>query len=138
MKSIKYLFILLFFSITAVQAQQYRFETSGFMISQKSNRGQWGEWSKFNKTKMIVLLDADKNRIAVYSEAIQLFSILKYYDQKDSENGNVVSFQCVDNGGVNCEVSIFTRKDKGNLKQLYIYYNDRVIAYNMKLLKDKK
>ena len=53
-------------------------------------------------------------------------------------NGNVVSFQCVDNGGVNCEVSIFTRKDKGNLKQLYVYYNDRVIAYNMKLLKDKK
>jgi hypothetical protein len=138
MKSIKYLILLLFVSVTVAQAQQYRFETSGFMITQKTNKGKWDEWSKFNKTKMVVTLDADKNRIVVYSEVIQLFTILKYYDKKETKDGNVVSFQCVDNVGQNCEVSIFTRKDKGNLKQLYVYYKDRIVAYNMKLLKDKK
>jgi hypothetical protein len=138
MKSIKYLILLLFISITVAQAQQYRFETSGFMITQKTNKGKWGDWSKFNKTKMVVVLDSNKDRIVVYSEAIQLFTILKYYDKKETSDGNVVSFQCVDNIGENCEVSIFTRIDKGNLKQLYVYYKDRVVAYNMKLIKDKK
>jgi hypothetical protein len=86
---------------------------------------------------MIVVLDADKDRIVVYSEALQLFNIVKYYDKKETKDGNVVSFLCIDNAGIECNVSIFTRKDKNNLKQLYIYYEDRVVVYNMSLLSDK-
>ena len=86
---------------------------------------------------MVVVLDADKDRIVVYSEALQLFNIVKYYDKKETNEGNVVSFLCIDNSGIECNVSIFTRKDKNNLKQLYIYYDDKVIVYNMGLLKDE-
>lgn len=137
MKSIKYLFLVLFLSMNVAQAQQYRFKTTGFMVTQKLKSGKWDDWSKFKKSEMIVVLDAEKDRIVVYSEAIQLFNITKYYDKKETKEGNVVSFLCIDNAGVECNVSIFTRKDKKNLKQLYIYYDYKVIAYNMDLLSDK-
>jgi hypothetical protein len=84
---------------------------------------------------MIVVLDTDKDRIVVYSEVLQLFNIITYHDKKETKDGSVVSFFCKDNEGMNCELSIFTRKDKKNLKQLYIYASDRIIAYNMKLIK---
>ena len=137
MKSIKYLFLFLFLSFSVAQAQQYRFKTTGFMVSEKTRFGEWGVWSKFQKSEMIVVLDADKDRIVVYSEALQLFNIVKYYDKKETKEGNVISFLCIDNAGIECDISIFTRKDKNNLKQLYIYYEDRVVVYNMNLLSDK-
>ncbi|WP_320814011.1 hypothetical protein [Flavobacterium sp.] len=137
MKNIKYLFLVLFLSFSVAQAQQYRFKTTGFMVTEKTKFGVWSVWSKFQKSEMIVVLDADKDRIVVYSEALQLFNIVKYYDKKETKEGNVVSFLCVDNTGLECDISIFTRKDKNNLKQLYIYYDNRVVAYNMNLLSDK-
>jgi len=137
MKSIKYLFFVLFLSLSVAQAQQYRFKTTGFMVSEKTKFGEWSVWSKFQKSEMVVVLDADKDRIVVYSEVLQLFNIIKYYDQKETKEGNVVSFLCIDNSGIECDVSIFTRKDKNNLKQLYVYYDDRVVVYNMNLMSDK-
>ena len=137
MKSIKYLFLFLFLSYSVTQAQQYRFKTTGFMVSEKTRFGEWGVWSKFQKSEMIVVLDADKDRIVVYSEALQLFNIVKYFDKQDTKEGNVVSFLCIDNSGIECDVSIFTRKDKNNLKQLYIYYDNKLIVYNMYLMSDK-
>ncbi len=137
MKSIKYLFLVLFLSLSVAQAQQYRFKTTGFMVSEKTKFGEWSVWSKFQKSEMVVVLDADKDRIVVYSEVLQLFNIIKYYDQKETKEGNVVSFLCIDNTGIECDISIFTRKDKNNLKQLYVYYDNRVVAYNMNLLSDK-
>lgn len=138
MKNFKYLVLVLFFGLGIAQAQNYRFKTSGFMVSDKSSRGVWSEWSKFQKSEMIISLEPSKNRLVIYSEAIQLFSIVKYHEKKETNDGNVISFQCVDNFGEDCEISIFTRKDKGNLKQLYIYYRDRIIAYNINLIKEKK
>ena len=137
MKSIKYLFLVLFLSLSVAQAQQYRFKTTGFMVSEKTKFGEWSVWSKFQKSEMVVVLDADKDRIVVYSEVLQLFNIIKYYDKKETKEGNVVSFLCIDNSGIECDVSIFTRKDKNNLKQLYVYYDDRVVVYNMNLMSDK-
>lgn len=137
MKSIKYLFLVLFLSLSVAQAQQYRFKTTGFMVSEKTKFGEWSVWSKFQKSEMVVVLDAEKDRIVVYSEVLQLFNIIKYYDQKETKEGNVVSFLCIDNSGIECDVSIFTRKDKNNLKQLYVYYDDRVVVYNMNLMSDK-
>lgn len=137
MKSIKYLFLVLFLSLSVAQAQQYRFKTTGFMVSEKTKFGEWSVWSKFQKSEMVVVLDAYKDRIVVYSEVLQLFNIIKYYDQKETKEGNVVSFLCIDNSGIECDVSIFTRKDKNNLKQLYVYYDDRVVVYNMNLMSDK-
>ncbi|WP_333809703.1 hypothetical protein [Flavobacterium sp.] len=137
MKIFRYLLLIIFFASATTYAQKYRFKTSSFMVSNKDNKGKWGDWSKLQKSEMIVLLDMENHRIVVYSEVIQLFSIMKYGEQVAKGDDDVVTFNCVDNNGVECILSIYTRKKQGNRNQLYITYQDMIIAYNMTVLEDK-
>lgn len=138
MKIFKYLLLILFLASASTYAQKYRFKTSSFMVSNKDKKGNWGEWSKPEKSKMIVLLDMESHRIVVYSEVIQLFSIIKYGNQETKGDDDVVIFDCVDNNGVECVLSIYTRKKQGNRNQLYITYQDMIIAYNMVVEEEPK
>lgn len=131
MKILKYVMLFLFLVSTTAYAQKYRFKTSSFMVSNKDNKGNWSEWSKQQKSEMIVALDMESHRIVVYSEIIQLFSIMKYGNQETKGDDDVVTFNCVDNNGVECTLSIYTRKKQGSRNQLYITYQDMIIAYNM-------
>ncbi len=137
MKSLKYILLFLFFASVTTYAQKYNFKTSGYMVSQKDNKGNWSEWSKLQKSEMTVLLDMESHRIVVYSEILQLFSIMKYGNQETIGDDDVVKFNCVDNNGVECVLAIYTRKKQGGRNQLYITYEDMIIAYNMTVLEDK-
>ena len=137
MKSLKYILLFLFFASVTTYAQKYNFKTSGYMVSQKDNKGNWSEWSKLQKSEMTVLLDMESHRIVVYSEVLQLFSIMKYGNQETIGDDDVVKFNCVDNNGVECVLAIYTRKKQGGRNQLYITYEDMIIAYNMTVLEDK-
>ena len=75
--------------------------------------------------------DTDKSRIVVYSQIIQLFEIVVYQPVEENETDTVYSFTCKDNEGVDCTVSIITRKKQDNRKQLYINYGNRIIMYNI-------
>ena len=137
MKSLKYILLFLFFASVTTYAQKFNFKTSGYMVSQKDNKGNWSEWSKLQKSEMTVLLDMESHRIVVYSEVLQLFSIMKYGNQETIGDDDVVKFNCVDNNGVECVLTIYTRKKQGGRNQLYITYEDMIIAYNMTVLEDK-
>lgn len=137
MKSLKCILLCLLFASVTAYAQKYNFKTSGFMVSQKDKKGNWGDWSKLQKTEMTVLLDMESHRIVVYSELLQLFSIMKYGNQETIGDDDVVKFNCVDNNGVECTLAIYTRKKQGSRNQLYITYQDIIIAYNMDVLEDK-
>ena len=137
MKSLKYILLFLFFASVTTYAQKYNFKTSGYMVSQKDNKGNWSEWSKLQKSEMTVLLDMESHRIVVYSEILQLFSIMKYGNQETIGDDDMVKFNCVDNNGVECVLAIYTRKKQGGRNQLYITYEDMIIAYNMTVLEDK-
>jgi len=137
MKHLKSLLLFLFFVSTVSYAQKFNFKTSGYMVSQKDNKGNWSDWSKLQKSEMTVLLDMESHRIVVYSEILQLFSIMKYGNQETIGDDDVVKFDCVDNNGVECTLTIYTRKNQGGRNQLYITYEDMIIAYNMTVLEDK-
>jgi hypothetical protein len=134
MTKIKYFYICLLFLGLGVQqsySQTYRFKTSGFSVLEKNERGKWGKWSDLSLVNILVTLDTNKNRILVYSQNIQLYEILTYQPESESESDLVYSFTCKDNDGVDCTVSIITRKKQDNRKQLYITYSDHVIVYNI-------
>jgi hypothetical protein len=134
MTRIKCFYIGLLFLGLGVQqsySQTYRFKTSGFSVLEKNEKGKWGKWSDLKLVNISVTLDTNKNRILVYSQNIQLFEILTYQPESESENDLVYSFTCKDNDGIDCTVSIITRKKQENRKQLYITYNDHVIVYNI-------
>ncbi len=112
-------------------SQNYKFKTSGFSVLEKKENGKWGKWSDLNLVNILVTLDTNKNRIVVYSQIIQLFEIIDYQPTEENDTDIVYSFTCKDNEGVDCTVSIITRKKQGNRKQLYINYDDRIVVYNI-------
>ncbi|UUC45083.1 hypothetical protein [Flavobacterium cerinum] len=139
MKTIrKTLLVLLFLAGTSqLYSQDYRFVTTGVSVAEKDKKGKWSDYTEFRKAEIVIDLNTQKNRIMVYSGVEQLFKIVKYFDVKSTATDDIASFQCVTNDGEDCTIAIYTRKKQGNRKQMYIYYNDRIIVYNMKFLKDK-
>lgn len=133
MSKIKIYIVLLFLglSIQSSYAQKYKFKTSGFSVLEKNERGKWGKWSDLKLVNLLVSLDTDKNRIVVYSQVIQLFEIVEYQPAEENDTDIVYSFTCKDNNGDDCTLSIITRKNQDNRKQLYINYNNRIIVYNI-------
>jgi hypothetical protein len=133
MTKIKIIAILAFFILGLNQSysQTYKFKTSGLSVMQKDQKGNWGKWSNLNLVNILVKLDTDKNRIIVYSEVIQLFQIIDYIPLEENETDSIYTFTCKDNNGVDCTLSIITRKKQDNRKQLYINYDDRIIVYNI-------
>ncbi|AOZ98437.1 MULTISPECIES: hypothetical protein [Flavobacterium] len=134
MTKLKCFYISLFFLLLGMQqsySQVYRFKTSGFSVLEKNERGKWGKWSDLSLVNILVTLDTNKNRFLIYSQNIQLYEILSYQPESESESDLVYSFVCKDNDGVDCTLSIITRKKQENRKQLYITYSDHVIVYNI-------
>jgi hypothetical protein len=133
MDKVKIYIVLLFlgFGLQHSYGQNYKFKTSGFSVLEKNERGKWGKWSDLKLVNVLVSLDTDKNRIVVYSQVIQLFEIIVYQPTEENDTDIVYSFTCKDNNGDDCTVSIITRKNQDNRKQLYINYNDRIIVYNI-------
>ncbi|SFF15327.1 hypothetical protein [Flavobacterium xueshanense] len=133
MAKIKIYSILLFLvlGLHTSYGQSYKFKTSGFSVLEKNEKGKWGKWSDLNLVNVLVTLDTNKSRIVVYSQIIQLFEIIEYQTTEENDTDIVYSFTCKDNEGVDCTVSIITRKKQENRKQLYINYDNRIIVYNI-------
>lgn len=128
------IYIILFFLVLGLQhsfGQNYKFKTSGFSILEKNEKGKWGKWSDLNLVNLLVTLDTNKSRIVIYSQIIQLFEIIEYQETEENDADIVYSFSCKDNEGVNCTLSIITRKKQDNRKQLYINYDNRIVVYNI-------
>src|SRR3970040_2715039 len=133
MGKIKLYVVLLFLGVGLQQSygQNYKFKTSGFSVLEKNEKGKWGKWSDLKLVNLLISLDTDKNRIVVYSQVIELFDIIVYQPTEENDTDIVYSFLCKDNNGDDCTLSIITRKNQDNRKQLYINYNDRLIVYNI-------
>ncbi|WP_264565092.1 hypothetical protein [Flavobacterium sp. N3904] len=125
-----FLLLFLFFGLNQGFSQAYKFKTTGLSISQKE-KDKFGKWSELVPVNIIINLDTKKNRIVIYSEVIQLFEIVEYLPAEENNTDIVYSFVCKDNSGEDCTLSFITRKNQDNRKQLYVKYEDRVLAYNI-------
>ena len=128
------LYVILLFLILGLQqsyTQTYKFKTSGFSVLEKNEKGKWKQWTDLNLVNILVTLDTNKSRIVVYSQIIQLFEIVEYQPIEENDSDIVYSFTCKDNEGVDCTISIVTRKKQDNRKQLYMNYGNRIILYNI-------
>jgi hypothetical protein len=128
---IGFLMLFLFFGLKYGYSQTYKFKTTGLSVSVKGTNGKFGNWSELKPVSILVNLDPQKNRIVIYSEAIQLFEIVEYLPTEENNTDLVYPFVCKDNNGEDCTLSFITRKNQENRKQLYIKYEDRVLAYNI-------
>ena len=123
--------VILFLGTQFAGAQVYKFQTTGFSVMEKMDKGGWSDWSKLQKSQMIITLDTKKDRIVVYSQELQLYKILKYREKEENATDIVQAFDCQDSDGETFTISIITRKNQGNRKQLYINQKRVVISYNI-------
>jgi hypothetical protein len=128
---IGFILMFLFFGLNQGFSQSYKFKTTGLSISVKGDKGKFGDWSELKKVDILVNLDTKKNRVVIYSEVIQLFEIVEFLPEEDTNTDVIYSFVCKDNGGEDCTISFITRKNQDNRKQLYVKYEDRVLVYNI-------
>ena len=135
---IGFLLLFLFLGLNYGFSQTYKFKTTGLSVSVKEGNGKFGNWSELKPVSIVVNLDTNKNRIVIYSEAIQLFDIVEYLPVEENSKDLIYPFVCKDNNGEDCTLSFITRKSQDNRKQLYVKYIDRVLAYNIDVVEDKK
>jgi len=132
MKFKYYCSLFLFFLVVLnVEAQTYKFMATGFSVMERNEKGEWGKWSDLKDTSLIISLDTDKNRFVLYSQEIQLYEILSYEDSEENENDLIYPFTCRDDEGVPFTLSIITRKNQNNRKQLYINHKNFIVVYNI-------
>jgi hypothetical protein len=128
------LYIMLLFLCVGLQhtfGQNYKFKTSGVSVLEKNERGKGAKWSDLQLVNIVVSLDTQKSRIVIFSEVVQLFEIIEYQATEENDTDVIYSFVCKDNNGDDCTISIITRKQQDNRKQLYINYGNRIILYNI-------
>jgi hypothetical protein len=130
-KTLILVFCLFLAVVSSAGAQVHKFQATGFTVSEKDNKGKWGKWSDFQKTSLVITLDADKNRIIVYSQEVQLYRIQSYGEREETPSDIIYPFSCIDDNGEKFAISIITRKKQGNRKQLYINHKNVIIAYNI-------
>ncbi|MBL0012655.1 MAG: hypothetical protein IPP30_02550 [Flavobacterium sp.] len=126
-------FTIVFFllSLLMAEAQTYKFMATGLSVMEKNEKGEWGKWSDLKETSLIISLDTDKNRFILYSQEIQLYEIVSYQEKEENENDLIYPFTCRDDDGVPFTLSIITRKNQNNRKQLYINHKDFIVVYNI-------
>jgi hypothetical protein len=133
MKKFK-LIVLLLFLIIGVQkmnAQVYKFVATGFSVLEKVEKGNWGKWSDYETTNIVIALDLDKKRIVVYSKEIQFYNINKFDKKIENDDDLIFPFSCNDIDNEPFTISFITRKKQDNRKQLYINQKDVILVYNI-------
>lgn len=138
--NLKNIFFALFvvFGLQQSNAQITKFMTTSFSVSEKTPSGKWGKWSKSEKVSIVISLDEKKNRIVVYSQEVQVYTIVKYEDIVENADDLIYSFSCSDLDGMPFTISIITRKKQANRKQLYINQKDVIVLYNIEKFKEQK
>jgi hypothetical protein len=134
MKSINKIILFLFLTTFIQQSycQVYKFQTTGFSVLEKNEKGNWGKWSDLQDALIVITLDTTKNRIIVYSQEIQLYEIMNYEKVQENENDEIYTFQCRNDDGEPFVISIIKRKNQENRKQLYINQKNVIVVYNIK------
>jgi hypothetical protein len=129
------LILLMILGLQQAYCQSYKFKTTSITLSEKNEKEVWSKWTAPQETNIIIALDTKKDRIVIYSSSIQLFEIMEYIEEKQTEKQNILQFVCKDNLGEDCNISIITHKNQGDRMQLYVTYEDRIINYNIEIFK---
>ena len=137
LKTILFAFFVIF-GLQQSNAQITKFMTTTYSVSEKTPSGKWGKWSKSEKVSIVISLDEKKNRIVVYSQEVQVYTIVKYEDIVENADDLIYSFSCSDMDGMPFTISIITRKKQANRKQLYINQKDVILLYNIEKFKEPK
>lgn len=131
----KFLFIFTFilslsmFNIHSVNAQTYYYRTTQFAIKYKYTNG-WTNWSEWQSSNMKMKIDLDDDMIVIYSEKLQIYSVLEYMGSyTDESGGRQTKFYVIDQDGDKGYVRL--RIERNGNSQVYVDFGDVMWVYNV-------
>lgn len=134
MKKIFFVLAALFFAAINVDATVYKYQTNSFAYQEKLRNGQWGTWSEWEESSLLVVINLDdrSGRINIYSEKEQEHDVTEFVgEESDGQGGSGFSMRTVDKNGLKCTIRL--RKQKDGVQQLYVEYNDVRFVYCLQL-----
>lgn len=125
-------FILLFLlAFSAVVASAQSFKLNAYELSYRyvDGDGEWSEWSDWEKISILIVFYHDEELITIYSQKTQKYNVKEYVGENEDSDGNSMTFNCVNEDGVNCNIRI--RAQKNGVRQLYVDFEDFSWVYNL-------
>ena len=125
------LVILLLVNAVNMSAQILRYKATSFSVLEKTSKNNWGDWSEFEPSTVVIVVDAKKSRIVFNSREIQLFKIMSFGEPIVSKNAETLILNCIDNDRGSCTIIIVTKKNEDDRVQFYVNYDDVKMVYNV-------
>ena len=111
-------------------AQVFKMKAFAFTYKYEQENGTWTDWTEWDECNVLCIIDANKERITIYSKETQVYDIIEnegsYYDEDGVWIWPLVG---IDNDGGMCRVRI-VKKESGDI-ELYVDYNDFIWAYSV-------
>ena len=129
MKRLLLALLMVFGVATAANAQVAKYRATEFAIKTQKSNGYWTDWSDWQKTSVLIVMNLNNSTIQIYSQQTQEFDIIEtvkdwHYDDQGGEQFEVA---CVDVDGLRCHMRF--RKQRDGQLQLYVDYSDLMYVY---------
>ena len=129
MKRLLLLLIVSVFSVTTF-SQVYKLDAYELSSRYLQDNGYWSNWENWKSCSVLVVINANTERVNIYSAKPQEYDIYRTYEQRsDGEGGTETDFDCVNADGLRCTMRIRTQRN--GVRQLYIYFSDFQWVYNI-------
>lgn len=131
----KKLFVLLFVLFCFVQinyADVTKLRTSGVATQYKNEySGVWDDWGAWEDCNVLIVIDEDRDRITIYSQRTQEYDIIGIGQEEEDYESSSLTFDCVDEEGIRCSLTIRVYNNNSLGSQLYVNYNDIRWVYSI-------
>ena len=105
--------------IFLLHAEALKFNATSFAYKTQNDYGYWSDWSNWEYTSILIVINSDNDRINIYSRTLQEYDIYDYMENGyDRDGGETITFKCIDADGVRCDVRI--RIERSGNRQLLL------------------
>ncbi len=130
MKKLLTLFAACIFGAVMVYADVLKLQATSLAFKSQNDYGYWSDWSDWESTNILVVVNTDIDRVNIYSSSPQEYDIYDYdAEEKDGEGGTISTCHCIDQNGTRCDMRI--RFQANGQVQLYVDYADFMFVYNV-------
>jgi len=126
------LIIILLCSFSALSQESRKFRTQSVAAKFLDDDGTFGEWSDWEDSNLLIVLNVEDQQITIYGEPNRVFDIITTKEEIEDDGSRQLIMTCLGHNQMECGFRMVTDKDF-NL-QFYIHYSEAIFAYNVKLL----
>ncbi len=130
-RTFSFLIFFMLFSTVAF-SQIYKLKSTSVAFKYKEDDYNWTDWSDWEETSVLIVMDIDKDRITIYSKETQVYDVAEDEGKTvDDEGDEFWSYYCVNEDGLNCRVRLAKLNSRNGRNQLYIDFSDMKWVYNI-------